>query len=81
MNKHILDNVMDLKVFLKTIIHYQEIYWKIEDSIKPSMKEKPITAKEVETAYKQMNHIAEEVARFILNRNTRVNIFNLEQIK
>jgi len=77
----ILDNIMDLKVFLKTIVHYQEIYWKIEDSIKPCTREKPITAQDVEVAHKEMNYIAEQVARFILNRNTRVNIYNLEQLK
>lgn len=81
MNKNILDNVMDLKVFLRTIIHYQEVYWEIEDSIKPFIKDEPITAKDVEIAHKEMNYIAEQVARFILNRNTKVNIYNLEQLK
>lgn len=81
MRANIFDNIMDLKVFLKHIAHYQDIYWKIEDSIKPFAKEKPITAQQVEAAYKEMNYIAEQVARFILNRNTKVNIYNLEQLK
>lgn len=81
MSSNILDNVMDIKIFLKTIVHYQEIYWKIEDSIKCGSREKPITAQEVEAAYKEMNYIAEYVAKFILNRNTKVNIYNLEQLK
>lgn len=80
MSSNILDNIIDLKIFLKHIIHYQEIYWKIEDSIKIN-DEKPITAAQVEVAYKEMNNIAEQVARFILNRNTKVNIYNLEQLK
>ena len=82
MKSSILDNIMDIKVFLKTIAHYQDIYWKIEDSIKFNPdREKPVTADHVKLAYKEMNYIAEEVARFILNRNTRVNIYNLEQLE
>lgn len=81
MTKNILDNIMDIKEFIKTIIHYQELYWKIEDSIKPCDRENPISAKEIEAAYSQMNYIAEQLARFILNRNTRVNIFNADQIE
>ena len=76
----ILDNTMGLKDFLSTIARYQEDYWFLDDSLNGVNRNKEISAREVETIYQLQRYIAEEVARFILNRNTRVNIYNLLEL-
>lgn len=66
-----------LKHFLQRIIKYQESYKLLDNALnKPD-----ITASEVECIYKQKNHIAEEVARFVLNKNITVEILNNELLE
>jgi hypothetical protein len=80
MKDDILDNTMDIDSFIRTIVHYQKLYWNLEDSIKPNARVNPVTAEQVERVNKEMNYIAEQVAKFILNRNTKVNIYNFKQL-
>lgn len=67
----------DLKQFINTIVYFQEMYWKCE----LELQSKNITAKECENLYETMNHIAESVARFILNKNNNVYIINNYQLE
>lgn len=54
------------------IARYQESYQLLNKSL---LKEN-ITAREVKFIYDQKNYIAEEVARFILDSNTIVEVLN-----
>jgi len=68
------DKRIDVKHFFRCIIQWQKLYWAYDDALKkPS-----ITASEVEQIYRSKNAIAEDVARFILDRNMSVEILNNE---
>ncbi len=67
---------INLKHFFHSISQWQEFYWACEDELK-----KPeVSARDVEQIYKNMNAIAEDVARFILDRHMSVEILNNELI-
>ena len=67
-----IDNIMTLENFLSMIIRFQNDYFLLDDCLEKG----GITAKEIACIYRMKSHIAEEVSRFILNRNTSVIIFD-----
>lgn len=73
---NLFDKRITLKFFFRSISQWQKLYWDYDDSLKKS----GITAREVEQIYKNMNAVAEDVARFILDRNISVEILNNELI-
>jgi hypothetical protein len=66
------DRKLTLKHFFRCITEWQKLYWEYEDEL----KKQGITASHVERIYISQTKIAEDVARFILDRNMNVEILN-----
>lgn len=71
------DKKITIKYFFESITTWQKYYWHLEDSL----KKEGITDSEVEAIYHNQKAIAQDVARFILNRNMSVEILNNELIE
>ncbi len=64
----------NLKYFFRTIINYQKLYWSLDDLT----EKENITASELEALSMQKTWVAEQVARYILDRNRSIEIINDE---
>lgn len=62
---------MDLRSFLRTISHYQEQYFSLEEFLKNTPN---LSAGEVTSIYQQKQFIAGELVRFVFNQNVSVEI-------